>query len=147
MLILQKLRTHYRYSPFLIEAFIWLGMARLAMLTLPFRRIEPYLGTRMAESPFDEFPEDCRQLQQVAWAVNKMSNYTLWQSKCLVQAMAAKRMLQSRQIASTLYLGVTKSNSQALKAHAWLRSGSIYLTGGQGQKQFTVVATFAEESW
>ncbi len=142
---LRKLRTVYRHSSILLEAFFWLGIARLVMLTLPFRWIEPHLGKRMAESPLDNLPQDPQKLRRVAWAVNKMSNYTPWQSKCLVQAMAAKRMLQSRQIVSTLYLGVTRSKSQQLEAHAWLRCGSMYLTGGQGDKQFTVVATFAEE--
>ncbi|MEL7078450.1 MAG: lasso peptide biosynthesis B2 protein [Cyanobacteria bacterium J06643_13] len=146
MPILQKLRTVYRYSPLLIEAFFLLGVARLVILTLPFRWVEPYLGKRMAESSLDDLPENSNQLKRVAWAVNKISNYTPWQSKCLVRAMAAKRMLQSRRIVSTLYLGVARGSSQSLQAHAWLRSGSIYLTGGQGQTQFTVVATFAEES-
>ena len=99
----------------------------------------------MVESPLDDLPQDPQQIGRVAWAVNKISKYTPWQSKCLVQAIAAKRMLQARQIVSTLYLGVKKSNSQQLEAHAWLRSGSLYLTGGQGHKYFTVVATFAEE--
>ncbi|MEO1800116.1 MAG: lasso peptide biosynthesis B2 protein, partial [Cyanobacteria bacterium J06629_2] len=75
----------------------------------------------------------------------KISYYTPWQSKCLVQAIAAKRMLQSRKIVSTLYLGVTRNSHQSLEAHAWLRSGQMYLTGGREREEFTVVATFAEE--
>ena len=144
MLLIRKLRTLYRCSPLLIEAFVLLGIARLIILILPFRWLEPYLGKRMVESTLDELSKDPQQIRQIAWAVNKISNFTPWQSKCLVQAIAAKRMLQSRQIVSTLYLGVTKNNSQQLEAHAWLRSGSIYLTGGQGHKHFTVVAMFAE---
>ena len=143
---LQKLKTLFRYSPLLIETFFWLGVARLAMVTLPFRWIEPYLGTRTIESSLDELPENPERLKRIAWAVNRMSKYTPWQSKCLVQAIAAKRMLQSRQIVSTLYLGVARNNSKSLEAHAWLRSGSMYLTGGQGEKHFTVVAMFAEEN-
>ena len=99
----------------------------------------------MTESALDTSPDHPQQLQQVAWAVNTMSRYTPWQSKCLVQAIAAKRMLQSRKIVSTLYLGVTRNDTKSLQAHAWLRSGSMYLTGGQGHQQFTVVAMFAEE--
>ncbi|MEM9485180.1 MAG: lasso peptide biosynthesis B2 protein [Cyanobacteria bacterium P01_F01_bin.116] len=145
MLILRKLRKAYRNSPLLLEAIFWLGIARLVILTLPFRWVEPYLGQRMTESPMDVLPAEPQQLKKLAWAVNKMSRFTPWQSKCLVQAMAAKRMLQSRKIVSTLYLGVARSNPRPLEAHAWLRSGPVYLTGGQGHKHFTVVAMFAEE--
>lgn len=144
MLIARKLRTARRRSPLLVEAFFWLGIARLAILIFPFRRIEPYLGRRMAESAL-EAPPDNGQLREVAWAVNRVSRYTPWQSKCLVQAIAAKRMLQSRNIVSTLYLGVARSGAKTLEAHAWLRSGPAYVTGGQERKDFTVVAMFAEE--
>jgi hypothetical protein len=145
MQIPQKLRMVYRHRLILFEAIFWLGIARLVMLMLPFRWVEPYLGQRMVESSLDALPEDQQQLKHVAWAVTTMSRYTPWQSKCLVQAMAAKRMLQSRQIVSTLYLGVTRSNPKPLEAHAWLRSGPVYVTGGQGDQHFTVVASFAEE--
>jgi hypothetical protein len=140
------MRTAYRYRRILLEALFWLGIARLVILILPFCWVAPYLGQRMTESSLDDLPDNPHQLKQIAWAVNTISRYTPWQSKCLVQAMAAKRMLQSRKIVSTLYLGVTRSNPKVLEAHAWLRSGSIYLTGGQGHKHFTVVAMFAEES-
>jgi hypothetical protein len=144
--MLRKLNKAFHYWTILLEAFFWLGIARLVILTMPFRWVEPTLGKRMAESPTDVLPHEPQQLKQVAWAVNTMSRYTPWQSKCLVQAMAAKRMLQSRKIVSTLYLGVTRSNPKPLEAHAWLRSGSVYVTGGEGHKHFTVVAMFAEEN-
>lgn len=99
----------------------------------------------MIESPLDDVLNDPQQLRKVAWAVHKVSGYTPWESKCLVQAIAAKRMLKSRKIVSTLYLGVARNHSNELKAHAWLRSGPVYLTGGRGHESFTVVATFAEE--
>lgn len=144
--MLQRMRTAYQYHRILLEALFWLGIARLIILSLPFRWVAPYLGQRMTESSLDDLPDNPHQLKQVAWAVNTMSRHTPWQSNCLVRAMAAKRMLQSRKIVSTLYLGVTRSNPKVLEAHAWLRSGSIYLTGGQGHKHFTVVAMFAEEN-
>ena len=43
-------------------------------------------------------------------------------------------------IASTIYLGVFKENGK-LKAHAWLRCGQLYLTGGNGEGM-AVVAKF-----
>ncbi|MEO0771345.1 MAG: lasso peptide biosynthesis B2 protein [Cyanobacteria bacterium J06649_4] len=145
MRILQKLRTAYRHRTIFAEALFWLGVARFVILIFPFRWVEPYLGQRMIESALDDKPNDPQQLRKVAWAIHKVSGYTPWESKCLAQAIAAKRMLKSRKIVSTLYLGVARSQANELEAHAWLRSGPVYLTGGRGHEFFTVVATFAEE--
>lgn len=146
--MLSRIRTGYRHRYLLLETLFWLGVARLVILTIPFRWVVPHLGDRMTETPVETLPaEQQRELRRVAWAILKLSPRTPWQSKCLVQAMAAKRMLQSRNIYSTLYLGVMHSHdidTDPLKAHAWLRSGRMLLTGGQGHRQFTVVATFAE---
>jgi hypothetical protein len=81
---------------------------------------------------------------QVRCAVSAVSQRLPWTSQCLVQALAARRMLQRRQIPSTLYFGMAKDAAGHLMAHAWLRSGSQLVTGAQGWQQFTVVATFAE---
>jgi hypothetical protein len=62
----------------------------------------------------------------------------------LVQALAAKWMLQHRRIPSTMYFGVAKDATGQLRAHAWLRSGSQVLTGSEGCQEFTVVATFGD---
>lgn len=149
--MLAKLRIAYRNRYLLLEAIFLLGMARLVMIIFPFRWVANSLGQPMAETPVERLPsEQQQQLRQVAWAIRKLSPHTPWQSKCLVQAMAGKQMLKSRQINSTLYLGVmrnnysNKTNTDPLKAHAWLRSGHMLLTGGQGYQYFTVVATFAD---
>ena len=138
----------------LLEATLWLGVARIAILTVPFRKLAKHLGEQMAESPHsDQSAQETRlsRISQISWAVRGMSGYTPWESACLAQALAAKAMLRCRGIASTLYLGLAKDkhNEQdrqsGLLAHAWLRSGSIILTGGPGKDQYTVVATFAEK--
>lgn len=128
----------------LLEATLWLGLARAALVTLPFRWLARRFGQLMAESSPDGDPTSRPQLARVSWAVREMSRYTPWQSACLAQAIAAKGMLRRRGIASTLYLGLAKDGQTALVAHAWLRSGSMVLTGGQGRSRYTVVATFAE---
>ena len=54
-------------------------------------------------------------------------------------------LLRRRRIPSTLYLGVAKSAEppQDLTAHAWVRCGEHPITGGDGQRRFTVLSTFA----
>ena len=130
---------------FFVEAAICLAVARLGLLILPFRRIAPLLGKHMAESPQEYHPEYKEIAKQVACAVKTASRHLPWDSKCLVQAIASKAMLRRHRVPSTIYLGVAKDDGRQLYAHAWLRSGDVVVTGGQGLVQFKVVSTFAEE--
>jgi hypothetical protein len=127
----------------LAEACLWLAVARLAVLMLPFRWIAPRLGRQMEELPEGKAaPEQLEQARRVSWAVLAMSRLTPWQSACLAQAIAAKRLLQVRGVPSTLYMGLAKDESATLQAHAWLRCGDFVVTGGQARERYTVVATF-----
>jgi hypothetical protein len=127
-----------------LEALIWLGLSRLAVLTLPFRWIAPYMGQTRAVSPVDDASVDVDQVKRIARAIRRTSRHTPWDSNCLAQALTAKRMLHRRCINCTLYLGLAKDDDQ-LQAHAWLRSGSFILTGGRGSGRYAAVATFAEK--
>ena len=67
------------------------------------------------------------------------------ESECLVKAIAGMKMLEKRNIESTLYLGTAKDENGELIAHAWLRSGPFYISGAEVMERFTVVAKFAKE--
>ncbi|MCC3376008.1 lasso peptide biosynthesis B2 protein [Cohnella sp. REN36] len=125
----------------LLEAFLFLGWARFLKL-LPFSRVSPSLGTLQTETSWSCFTEDEVTLRRVSRAVRTMSRYTWWESKCLVMAIAAMKMLQRRGIDSTLYLGTAKDEEGRMIAHAWLRSGPYYLTGAEEMAAFTVVSRF-----
>ena len=81
--------------------------------------------------------------KKISSALYLMSQYTFWESECLVKAIAGMKMLERRGIESTLYLGTAKDET-GLIAHAWLRSGNYYVSGKEGNNKFTVVATFAK---
>jgi hypothetical protein len=139
------LRRSWRDRLWLIEATVCLGLARLAIGVLPFRWLAPYLGQQQWESPATDVPDASEHVRRISHTVLTMSQHVPWQSTCLVQAIAAKMMLQRRGTCSTLYLGVAKDGDEGLLAHAWLRSGTTILTGGPGWERFTVVSTFAEK--
>ncbi len=128
----------------LLEAVLWLAVARLALLLLPFRWIAVTLGRHMAQSP-QEAAAPTEVLQRISWAVAAASRHLPWDCACLAQALAAKGMLKCRGVASTLYLGLAKAEASRLQAHAWLRCGKLVLTGAQGLEEYTVIATFAED--
>lgn len=125
----------------MLEALIYLGLARV-LKALPFSRIAPFLGKRMMETPHVHEWSNERMITQVSQAVKVMSRHTIWESQCLVRAIAAKKMLERRRIESTLYLGTARDESGNLIAHAWLRSGPFYITGAEEMNRFTAVAAF-----
>ena len=129
----------------LLEAFILLGVARLLVLTIPFRRLAGSLGQHMHESGPEIDPTALHNARLIGQAVRSAANYTPWQSVCLPQAVAGQWMLKRRRIAATLYLGVAKdlTKTEQLAAHAWLRCGDTILTGGPNHKNFTVLSTFS----
>lgn len=127
----------------LLEAFVYLGKARI-MKAVPFARTAPKLGIAMRETSYADTDEETELIQNIARAVRIMSRYTLWESKCLVMAIACMKMLEKRRIESTLYLGTTKNEKGTMSAHAWLRTGSHYVTGAEIMDRYTVVGIFGK---
>ena len=129
-----------------IEAFAWLGVARLAVLTIPFRRLAASLGIRQTseDRQTDSKAPLLPELLRVARIIRQVSNHTPWRSNCLAQALAGRGMLSRRGVASTLYFGVAKNEQGELEAHAWLRSGETTVTGATEIIRYAVVARFAD---
>jgi hypothetical protein len=146
--MLTKIRTLFNLKKeekmLFTEAFIFLAWARL-MKVIPFRRLAPMLGNHMNESTYEDIPSMAGILRYVSSALHIMSKYTFWESECLVKAIAGMKMLQRRGIESTLYLGIAKDEHGKMIAHAWLRSGSYYVSGAEEMKRFTVVCKFANK--
>lgn len=130
----------------LAEAGALLGLARLAVLTLPFRWVMRACGTHMAESPPELDAAGAARVERVAWAVDTARLFTPWDSNCLAQAIAGARMLRRRGVATTTYLGVTEAAPQKLGAHAWLRAGPHVILGDRQLDEFTTVSSFATKT-
>jgi Transglutaminase-like superfamily len=129
------------------EAVVWLALARVAILVMRFPELSRRLGRHMVESTQEDDDRRRPVVRRVRWAIGAVSRRAPWRCKCLEQAVAAKLMLRRRGMASTLYLGVARDpGSTSVQAHAWLRCGSYYVTGGEDRERYAVVSTFAEES-
>lgn len=138
-------RRNRKEKVLLLEAFLFLGLARMGVLILPFRWLAKTLGQHMREDQASLPTDDLKLARMIGAAVSSAANYTPWGSVCLPQAVTAKWMLKRRRIPATVYLGVMKdeTKSEKLAAHAWIRCGHIILTGAKGHHQYTVVSTFA----
>jgi hypothetical protein len=130
----------------LLEAFFCLLTARLVIFLFPFRKIAPGVGEHMKETPKQGQPQYTQTLHLIRQAINRVSRHLPWKSTCLVKSIAGKMMLKRRKIPFTLYLGLIREEEMGknLKAHAWLRSGNIILTGKErvSLSAFTVVSMF-----
>jgi hypothetical protein len=128
----------------LLFAFYSLGLARLKLSLLTFKRIAPSLGKVMPGSDANQPQDDNRQAAMFGWAVRTAARYTPWKSTCLVQAIAVNKLLRRHSIPGTLYLGVKKDDVRPseLNAHAWVRSGNRIVTGEGGWQQYEVVSSF-----
>jgi hypothetical protein len=126
-----------------LEAFLMLGWAR-CMKQIKFQKLTKILRIDIAETGFQTNDKNKLTILGISEAIHIMSRYTLWESMCLVRAIAAMKMLERRGISSTLYLGTGKDENGQLIAHAWLRSGNQYVTGGEEMKEFAVVGSFAK---
>lgn len=138
------IRSPHAKRKLYLEALIFLAWARI-LKSLPFSKVAPSLGDSMVETPLADDPGKTQMLKQISYVVRKLSRLTIWESACMVRAVAALKMLERRGIDSTLYLGTAKDDSGKMIAHAWLRSGSIYLTGFEEMERFTVVAKFGKQ--
>ncbi|MFE5321189.1 lasso peptide biosynthesis B2 protein [Paenibacillus sp. NPDC056579] len=127
------------------EALFYLGWGRI-LISVPFAKVAPSLGAQMEETTMAERDGDKADLLKVRESIRIMSEHTLWESRCLVRAIAALKMLERRRISTTLYLGTARDESGAMVAHAWLRSGPFYITGAEGMERFTVVGKFAKDA-
>lgn len=126
-----------------LESFILLGWGRFIKF-LSFSKVAQKIGEQMKETTYEVVDDQTRKiLMQISQMLRIASKYTFWESECLVRAVAATYMLKRRGLESTLYLGTGKDENGKLIAHAWVRSGSHYITGFENMKQFTMVATFA----
>jgi hypothetical protein len=134
------------------EASLLLLAARIAVATLPFRRIIRWLGTPVSPAALAapaprERPDDKAAL--VSWAVRFAVGRLPVEAVCLPQAMAARTMLKRRGIAATLHLGVWRDHKSAVQidpdtppAHAWLEAAGQRITGYPVDPALVEVAAF-----
>ncbi len=133
-----------------MEATVFLGVYRAAILTLPFRWLTHSLThTTNYHSSLLLPDRQSPPALSVGRAIQRAARYTPWESACLAQALTAHKMLQRRGISGIFYLGVMKDVNDAkapLKAHAWSKCGDIILTGQPGHERFTIVSAFIWEA-
>ncbi len=129
----------------LAEVVPLLAWARLSIGLLPFRVIARRLGAVSVEDGvWEALPSDGRA-RRIGALVRGASRHLPWECKCLVQAMASRSMLGRRGIPCVVFIGVATDAEKGFAAHAWVRSGAVYVSGGRARGGFRVLARFAAD--
>lgn len=116
-----------------IQAWFLSGWFRFTILHIESRKNKEHWGIEGEETSFEATLEEYRYAKKVSYAVNHICSKTKWESKCLVRALTAQYFLKKKHIPSTLYLGCGYDENKKMVAHAWIRVGSMYVTGGNGE--------------
>jgi hypothetical protein len=147
-----------------LPAWILLGLSRLAILAIPFRRLARGLGTSAGVTPWIPVLSPRGEVaSSISRIVRRAATRTPWRSYCLTQAVAARILLGVCGVPCTLFFGVARdpgapdetlsgskpigsrppdSNPLRLSAHAWVAAGRVPVTGGVSFDRFTVVGCF-----
>lgn len=140
-----RLFTRYRWWQMLLAplVFLGLGLARLMILTLPFKRYQWVLGRKtstIGDTLGDAATAD--RARQIGRIVRATAQVTPWTSNCLPQAMVAAWLLRRGSVPYALHLGVKKGTDDPLEAHAWIMSAGVGVTGLRESIGMTPVATY-----
>ena len=127
-----------RADRFLVgEAIVLLGVARILVLTVPFR----ILAVWLSRAP-DGGDCDNMLIRRIRNAITIAANNVPWNAVCLPQAMAAKAMLALRGHGSAFHIGATIEGQSKISAHAWLTTGEITVVGAKGVPGMSHLARF-----
>ncbi|WP_051526019.1 lasso peptide biosynthesis B2 protein [Butyrivibrio proteoclasticus] len=125
-----------------LKAWILSARFRFQMLYEDTAKLNKKWGIEGEETSEEATLDEYRFCRRVAYAVNQVCNKTRWESKCLVRALTAQRLMAEEGIESTMYLGCKELDGKMV-AHAWIRVGRMYVTGGNGAADgYGVVAKF-----
>jgi hypothetical protein len=151
---LQRKAQSFLAQPLFVQAWfvpLWLllGLSKAAIFTVSFRRLAPQLGEPVGAAPWVPLASAAQEALalQIGRAVRMAARYTPWDSNCFPQAVAARVLLGLYGLPYALYFGLMRDPQSAqMKAHAWVATGRVGVTGGRSFGQFTVVGVFVPSS-
>jgi Transglutaminase-like superfamily len=141
-----------RQKILLLQAWCLLGWYTAALLLTSFKRLTAGLDHHQGAIQPQPLPSQQRQqAETIGKLVAAAASVTPWQSRCLVQVLATRRLLAARGVPGQFFLGVRKGSEDGtdptgLAAHAWLQCDNSIVNGEAGHEQYAVVSAFSWSS-
>ena len=134
---LDKFRARNRADRWmLLHATVWLALARLMLLILPFHQLAKRLssgGGQAKSSPDPEF------LARIGRSVQAAAGSLPWRSDCFPKSIAGWMLLKHHGYEGTIHLGVARSGSDDLAGHAWLTCAGTVIAGGEDLDRYAEI--------
>jgi hypothetical protein len=118
----------------LLHAVVWLGLARVMLLVLPFKRLAERLSGERDTANDAPSPE---LLQRIGYAVRAAANHVPWRSDCFPQSIAGRMLLKHHGYSSKIHLGVERVDEEEIAGHAWLTCHGTVVVGGDDVDRYT----------
>ncbi|MBD3730134.1 MAG: lasso peptide biosynthesis B2 protein [Sphingomonadales bacterium] len=120
----------------LAQLLVAMTLAQILVAWIPLRHYARWLRrARVAPAAPPPLVRSIRRKVRIA------ARWLPWHPQCLPQALAARVVLDLRGYGSVLSLGVADEGRQ-LSAHAWLKSGELFVCGRQEYAKYGEVARF-----
>lgn len=125
--------------------FVLLFLFRIIILTVPFK-----IYARRLECKFSQKSKLSLKLQNgyarlIGYTIMKISKYTPWESKCLVQSLATKFLLRRFKIPNTLIIGVGFEDDARFISHAWVNVQNTTIVGNGELEKFKQIKSFTDK--
>lgn len=125
--------------------YILLGISNLMIKTVSFKKMIRFIANSDTENEAQLTPEKRSHINSLKRAIVSVSRRTPWRSKCYEQAVAASLLLKMIGVSHRVYFGLHHENA-ALKAHVWLVTDDICVTGFGNNMRYAVVSVFSHTS-
>ncbi len=123
----------------LCKALVLIGLIRVGLWMIPFRRLNPLIQRVIAQVSRQE-PSDVISVSNVVWAIEAASYYFPGKPKCLARALTTQILLNHYGHACELRIGVAKTETEGFVAHAWIeRDGQVLIGGDYNLSSLTLL--------
>ena len=124
-----------------LEAALYLLLARLALVLLPFRKMVWFLNRTTKPSRLSDAQRGLLR-KEVSWAIVVTAEHLPGKTSCFPRGIATQAMLRRRGVAATLYYGAATLPEEGLAAHVWVQDGEQGVVGHLEAGQFKVLAVY-----
>lgn len=121
------------------KALILIGLIRVGLWMIPFRRFNPLIQGVITRTRRQE-PSNIISVSDVIWAIETASYYFPGKPKCLARALTTQVLLNHYGHTCELRIGVAKTETEGFVAHAWIeRDGQVLIGGDYNLSSLTLL--------